>query len=418
MDSKQIQYFNKQKQITQDALFCEFQKAMRVPEKRQPQGLRERIDIRDFIDAEIETDSWVVGRWLLENGLVKDSKSIERIQRNIQKDGKVLRDTVQSLRKSGIYLEDGQEILNRLRRYYDTSALPSVLMTFYAPAAKEFNPTIFPSFKVRTEDWYTAVTHIVTEYSAELNSGNYDKSNFAEFYKNHIKELYSLVILYHILGGYKVQEEERKKLNVPSAQECDNLKRRLVDLQKEAQTAKSEANKKNGMIRSLQQENERMREKILKLEKQLAHVSKNQAPELRKQLEAVQKENLALKKQLGTEPRNRCQSKVNVEKDSIADIDLPDSDVVFLGGHSRLINKLKQIYPGWTFINDDDYKMNTAGYPGKILFFWSNYISHGMQEKIYREHGKETPIVYVKSTNIELLQREMKLGYKAALSKF
>lgn len=417
MKPMQSQSFSKQKQIGSDVQIWDLRNTIRSSYQQLSQGMETNMGVRDPEELEIITDSWVVGRWLLKNGLIRYAKNAEELKRNIQKDGKILRETVQCLRKNGIYLEEGQEILNRIGDFYETSALPRVLLTFYAPAAEEFKPTAFPKFRTKMEDWYTALTHIVAEYSSEFTLGEYDRVNCAEFYKKHIKELYCLVILYHILGEYKVQEEERKKLNLPTVEECNNLKRKLTELNNELQKATSDSNKKSGTIRSLQQENERMRTKLLKLEKQLAHAEKEQAPGLRSQLETVQKENTALRKQLGEGKRMSCPNTPNVENDSIAGIDLPDSDVVFLGGHSRMINKLKQIYPKWTYVNDDDYKMNTTGYPGKVLFFWANHISHGMQEKIYCEHGKETPIVYVKATNIDLLQREMKLGYKAILDK-
>ena len=95
--------------------------------------------------------------------------------------------------------------------------------------------------------------------------------------------------------------------------------------------------------------------------------------------------------------------------------ELPQKGVLFLGGHQNMTKKLKQQYPKWTYITDDQINRHTCSNP-KIVFYWTGHSSHKMMRYVYSRLPETTNIVYVTATNLPLLVAEMKNIYQSTVS--
>ncbi len=94
---------------------------------------------------------------------------------------------------------------------------------------------------------------------------------------------------------------------------------------------------------------------------------------------------------------------------------LPESGIVFIGGHPVLCGKLRRLHPKWTFYSCGDYVGRTRFAGCKCAFLWTGHMTHALylQYKKYFPAGQ--PCLIVQSTNLRKLDIEMRKGYKAAL---
>ena len=95
---------------------------------------------------------------------------------------------------------------------------------------------------------------------------------------------------------------------------------------------------------------------------------------------------------------------------------LPQKNILFLGGHANMVKKLRQTFPGWTFLTDDELGSWTGG-DCEVIFFWSKHCSHKVMQYVNARKSKQTPYIYVVSTNIERLINEMAQKYKDNATK-
>lgn len=92
---------------------------------------------------------------------------------------------------------------------------------------------------------------------------------------------------------------------------------------------------------------------------------------------------------------------------------LPESRVLFLGGHPNLLKKVEARHPNWQFMNDGNYRSRPASNTADVIFFWTAHSSHSLPQKAFSDLGNIPPIVYVTATNIDRLEQEMLAGYNA-----
>lgn len=94
---------------------------------------------------------------------------------------------------------------------------------------------------------------------------------------------------------------------------------------------------------------------------------------------------------------------------------LPSKRVLFLGGHINMVKKLRQIFPGWQFLTDDELS-NWTGNECDVIFFWTKHCSHLVMQYVNARKDKNTPYIYVTATNINRLISEMNVRYKQYLA--
>lgn len=93
------------------------------------------------------------------------------------------------------------------------------------------------------------------------------------------------------------------------------------------------------------------------------------------------------------------------------------SGVLFLGGHSNLIGKLRSIHPGWTYINTTGYAKKEVGQNTRLVFVWPNYLSHALMWRVYASLPENIPTIFLTASNLQRLEMEMREGYQKALEK-
>lgn len=93
---------------------------------------------------------------------------------------------------------------------------------------------------------------------------------------------------------------------------------------------------------------------------------------------------------------------------------LPLSNVLFLGGHQNMTKKLRQLYPNWTYVTDDQFNRRT-NITQQTVFFWTGHSSHKMMRFVYSRLPACANVIYVTATNLERLTSEMQQGYKKIL---
>lgn len=93
--------------------------------------------------------------------------------------------------------------------------------------------------------------------------------------------------------------------------------------------------------------------------------------------------------------------------------ELPEKNVVFAGGHPNMTKKIMQDHPGWVFIGAHDKAFPEFRSP-EIIFIWDQHMSHPVWHRIRRLAPPSVPQVYVKSTNLDMLEDEMRRAWAAA----
>ena len=94
---------------------------------------------------------------------------------------------------------------------------------------------------------------------------------------------------------------------------------------------------------------------------------------------------------------------------------LPEKGVLFLGGHQNMTKKLRQQFPKWTYVTDDQLRRCT-NLNQNIVFFWTGYSSHKLTRYVYSKLPENANIIYVNATNLPLLIAQMQSTYLSAVS--
>lgn len=143
-----------------------------------------------------------------------------------------------------------------------------------------------------------------------------------------------------------------------------------------------------------------------------AERSEQKAKDLEAELSRLQSENEALYDAL--EKRDRKLSEYASRDQAPENLpDLPGDGVVFVGGHPNMLKKLQQDHPGWTFIASGDKSADPPRNP-RLILFYDQHLSHPVYHKIRRAAGPSVPQAYLKSTNLDMLETEMRRAWAAA----
>jgi hypothetical protein len=95
------------------------------------------------------------------------------------------------------------------------------------------------------------------------------------------------------------------------------------------------------------------------------------------------------------------------------DVILPQKGVLFLGGHPNMTKKLRQQFPKWTFVTDDQLKRCVSANQS-IVFYWTKHSSHKMMRYVYSKLPDDASILYVTATNLPLLIAQMQRTYRSS----
>lgn len=98
---------------------------------------------------------------------------------------------------------------------------------------------------------------------------------------------------------------------------------------------------------------------------------------------------------------------------------LPESRIVFVGGHPNMVNKVKAIYPNWVYV-DGDHSPEKATQFDKVIacFIAYKHIGHPLWASMMAAaRSYDVPIFYVQYTNMERMLLDMRRSY-AAIAQF
>ncbi len=174
-------------------------------------------------------------------------------------------------------------------------------------------------------------------------------------------------------------------------------------------------------IKSLEEENETLKEKVAYLEqrlkrsqsqteaqRQLYEQARDENKELQqilmdteKQLQALEKENA------GTSEVNTSESPLPSNEEILAM--LGKEKVIFVGGHENWVKKLKQLLPEWEFVGRRGNMTTLEGLShADEVFIYTDSLAHSLYNKVISVIKRaEVPYYFVHSLNIDNLIREM-----------
>lgn len=104
-----------------------------------------------------------------------------------------------------------------------------------------------------------------------------------------------------------------------------------------------------------------------------------------------------------------------MSRENVANMELPQKGVLFLGGHQNMTKKLRQQFPKWTYVTDDQLK-RCSSINQTVVFCWTKHSSHKMMRYVYSKLPDNASIMYVTATNLSLLIAEMQHTYQCTVS--
>lgn len=104
-------------------------------------------------------------------------------------------------------------------------------------------------------------------------------------------------------------------------------------------------------------------------------------------------------------------------EDDFDDVELPEENILVVGGHDNWVNKLKEIHPKWSFVKIKDKSSPFPQSPICILMF-TNHLSHTHFRRVrafYKD--QKVPILFVTCVNLSMLDKQIKGLYKTHVLK-
>lgn len=243
-------------------------------------------------------------------------------------------------------------------------------------------------------------------------------AKFAQYLESDICVIYSFAYL--LAFNQRVQEDNARYMSMEKdLQRVDEIDAQRREL--EEQVAKGQEMEAR-LRRELSMAREDMAAKCRSYEKKitgLEHKLEDTIHEKDMEIDFFCRQNARL---LGLDPE---QTKIEDEKeaeelpfedgDEADDMEefehhLPETGILFLGGHVNLVNKMRQRHPGWRFQSDNQFTCS-PGTRTELVFMWSKHMSHSLQEKVFSVLSTSVPVIYLNATNLNMLEHEMKQKY-------
>lgn len=299
--------------------------------------------------------------------------------------------TLKSLKQKGLYQKNVDHLAQN-EGFLNITELLSMLSTI--EDAKGIDK--FLDSEIPERIWINAIEITMCLYNKDQVKKGPD--NYIFEIKEHIKELY--VIAYFLWANeYQLKEfkeKQNKKTSKEPQKEKSHIKEKIEkktrDLQQELENEK-EKNKK---------EEERLKRELAKREKEIEHLKK-----LLKKKENIEKETEVEKPVDSPETAVEPQE---ISGEEYKKVVLPEKGVVFLGGHENLIKKLRMRHSEWKFVNKEG-GFSFSATKTKLVFYYSEQISHGMAQHLAAKIPENTPLIYITGTNLERIEDQIKKGY-------
>jgi len=115
--------------------------------------------------------------------------------------------------------------------------------------------------------------------------------------------------------------------------------------------------------------------------------------------------------------KNEAQISVLSDEKSSGGVIIPSENVLFVGGQENFINKMKKLYPGWTFLESGERNCKKVNGEYDLAIIKANHCSHNIIERALAHVGN-VPIIYSNCTNVDRTIDEIKLGIETKGLRF
>ena len=270
-------------------------------------------------------------------------------------------------------------------------------------------------FRISDDVWYSAIELVMIMRHRDVYFDYDNEEQWIRYLEGDILLLWTLVYYIASIGYYSMYCLEHKDMLRQLAHYEDNMEALTQDMQHmgsafasykrerdaEARAMAAAADSKSKDYSELCDENKRLSARIASLEKELAAL-KGREGRARQAREPVPDE---------APSANGAAFQEDAAPDCLAE--LPDKNVLFVGGHPNMLSKLIPMFPGWRFVSAE---VSPGAVPDKMqptfVFTWSNHLKHSLFERVRQLYG-DRPSAYCKATNVEMLVREMREAYTA-----
>lgn len=329
-------------------------------------------------------------------------------------------------------------VVNRLKRTYDRLRSKGVCFDDIVALAKEmmirgmllaYTIELRPdelgrSTRIKTEEWYDAIDMVVLKHAPD-ELDNQRCVNFSPIISQHVEELWAYVVCAY---NARIRSQDEPKVVIPDTDRKreERLERENAELSNQIKILQGRLEKSAEKSSRAEAELSKIRDAHQKRVLELEADHRREVNQLSKKIESLEIMTAILEKAAFFDSGDDSDvgesvdiaitdSALKAEDSTEAlDIQLPETGVLFLGGHTNLVKKIRQKYPNWDYIGDKNISSAMSDRSVDVCFLWSKHLSHRATWTVNRNVKGAFPIVYLESTNLERLETEMKMGYAAA----
>lgn len=226
-----------------------------------------------------------------------------------------------------------------------------------------------------------------------------EEAPYSEFFSNAIYTILLLRTLAQYENGYdeliECSEEQKREIH-KSEQLSVAAKQTIADYSVKE--------------RALEEENRRLKEQMAEMEKRL----NSTAAELEQEKQGKKqekKELIALRNYVYENSQNVPMEQDDTNTTTIEEMKdfLKGKNVAIIGGHQNWNNKMKAIFPDWTYISAEQKVVTETMLVNKeLVLVFEEHCKHSLYYKVISSLGENTKLAYLgKSVNIELCIRKI-----------
>lgn len=198
----------------------------------------------------------------------------------------------------------------------------------------------------------------------------------------------------------EVENSEKKARTIIS--QAENEAKKVDSIIKNADNRVASANKQ---VEQLQKEKRELEKEMYELQREVAW---------RRMLAEISE---ADDEDPEVEDEQEVDNKIDIPEEEIyKDIEVPEDDgIVFLGGHTNWVKKVRQLHPNWKYVSTDNQRNDNVlsvvrGNIKCVIFYWK-HISHPMYNTLMNAIGPDTPIIYLNNLNLEMMEHTIRKEY-------
>lgn len=255
----------------------------------------------------------------------------------------------------------------------------------FGPVLNKYLPDIF---------MFTIMAAYGCKISRALESDDYGSALIDMLTDKYLQDDEVLSSLSGILEQVYAENGEQEEQLESARQTIKRLQNEIQSLKAIAATQRDSASKRLAPIQS----------RLEKLE------GRNQ--DLTKENDELRSRNETLSAELSGAYQKISELSAQIDQDADDLPELPASNVIFVGGHINMVKKFAHDHPDWKFIDGDDKIFPEFKKP-TVIFFWTKHLGHPTYHRAKTFAPPDTPLCYLTSTNIEMLELEMRRAWAA-----